>query len=292
MAGANDICKTTLALKHTYQQATPTRTISNAPETISKLATLTSQLGAVETLNATPTLQRINHDISGLTNTIKTEITEPVQGNSAVGARLYQHLSHHMQTLDQVTRIFGCADVATLPPGPTRSATSAATKPRLVTAVKSAMSNSVFWLAIIVALMGLVTGIFFKCRRREARKMCRTSMLIVYGDQCTVTHIVDMAQGGMKIEASEKVIEQKWADLYFCGHKVRGKMVWRNACYAGIKFKSRVSRETLEDVIRKSNKPLDQSGLETNATPCFSLGCHTNCPRHLPTTFSNKGDAG
>jgi len=124
--------------------------------------------------------------------------------------------------------------------------------------------------------------------RRSPRKICRTPMLISYGDQCTVTHIVDINRQGMKIEAAQKQVENPWFDLHFCGHKIQGKIAWRNKYYARIKFRTRISNEVLNDVIEKSGSPLGDSGLAKNATPCFSVGCHTSCPRHLPTAISEE----
>ncbi|MGB3280279.1 MAG: hypothetical protein WBA92_13900, partial [Pseudorhodobacter sp.] len=94
------------------------------------------------------------------------------------------------------------------------------------------------------------------------------------------------------IEAAKKEVANQVVDLYFCGHHVQGKIAWKNKFYVGIRFKTKISQQMLDDVISKSHKALAESSLGEKATPCFHYGCHINCAHHLPTAISEKQPSG
>lgn len=131
--------------------------------------------------------------------------------------------------------------------------------------------------------------VFKTDRRRYERRSCHTPVLITYNDQCTVSYILDIGRGGTKIEAPKNAVPEEWLDLYFCGNRVRGKAVWRNKFFIGFKFEQPVANSIVEDVVSGSVKSPRTDGIEKNASSCYAPGCHLTCPRHVPTTISQKG---
>jgi hypothetical protein len=291
-AGESVICDSTFQLRKIHQQSSLTQSISSPLEVITILNRFTTDLKIFSARNSNSAMGRLSDDLSGMVAELGNVTGVQHQDFDAIGSSLFRNLSDHMANLNLVEGIFGCAkaelSLAEFKTPNARYVNRISVElPSKISGV-SAIAASYSVIAIFLFLISIFVAFRLNRRRQDVRKFCRTSMLIVYGNQCTVTHIIDMNRSGMKIEAAQKDVEKVWVDLYFCGHKVQGKIIWRNTYFAGIKFKTRVDQQTLDDVMEKSRKPLGESGLEKNATPCFSIGCHTNCPRHLPTAISEK----
>jgi len=289
------ICSGIFQLKNIHQQSSQTQSVAHPLEAIAILNRFTTELETSKIRNSNTALRRVSDNFSGIAAELVNMTAERHHGLDVIGSHLFQNLSENMQGLNLVESVFGCkkAEIASIDSEAFSLRDPHRKLPGLWAKISriSAITTNYAVLPMIAVLMALFVAFRLKNRRRGGRKICRTSMLIVYGEQCTVTHIIEISRRGMKIEAAQKNIEKASVDLYFCGHRIQGEIIWRNEYFAGVKFKAKISQQTLDDVIKKSSAPLNESGLKENATPCFFVGCHTDCPHHLPTAISEKPDA-
>ncbi|WP_289041731.1 PilZ domain-containing protein [uncultured Aliiroseovarius sp.] len=285
----NNLCEYTSELTRIQQASALSQSISGAVHVVSILDNLVMKLEAIEDMNANSTLARVRRGLSNVVQKAEHNANATQHNSNIDRSVLYHALSAQMNNIILIEGMFGCGDGA----GAKRigDAKSRGKLGRLTTvnwSGPSALPISLmgFTLPFIIALTALQTPLLYKLLRKDVRKICRTPILVVYGDQCTVSHIVDISQAGMKIEAPGKDPKGTRVDLYFCGHKISGDIVWRNTFFAGIKFRHRMGQKALNDAINTSHKTLGESGLDQRATPCFYVGCHVRCPKHLPTSIS------
>ncbi|WP_205965521.1 PilZ domain-containing protein [Pseudorhodobacter turbinis] len=146
------------------------------------------------------------------------------------------------------------------------------------------------YLALFLFILIVAIIIFYprKEKRKTIRMICNIPLHVKYEKHCTITRIVDLSQGGMKIKATDKDVDETWAQYNFAGIKLEGKTVWRNKAYAGIQFRKHISPETIDKVMKRNNQPISESDVGQTAPACFHAGCHKNCSLHLPTTTSLK----
>lgn len=281
-AATNLICGNSFQLRTIYQQSDDAKSVADPLAALGHLNQLVSGLETAGQSNSNATLDSARADLSATA----AGLDEGRDG--ALGATLFRSLSVVMPQIDLVARMFGCAQLET----PVRGTASPEQRMSVgfwsnVTSA-SAATISYSLLLILGVVPSLIAAFRLNGRWRSAGTSCRTSTLIVYGKQCTVTHIVEISRKGMKVEAAHKEADDTWLDLYFCGHSVQGRIVWRNAYFAGIRFRHQVSQQAVNDVLNKSLEPLGDSGLGDKATPCFYTGCHVDCPRHVPTALEDE----
>lgn len=284
------ICDNTFNLKRTHQLSYQSQSIPNSSKTISTLAALAAELETYEYMTSNSAFASLSAELSNLAANLANIERIEHENSDAIGVTLFHGISQNMHSLNRIESLFGCRSTefpdSKLKASDLRSGNIQLTYFGFNSNELPELSAGLAFLTTAVFLAILAVGIFLKLGRQEVRRICRTSLLIVNGDQCTVTHIVDINQSGMKVEASQVTTVSEWMDLYFCGYKFEGKIVWRNTYYAGVKFRTKPSRNLCNDVIQKSHKSLEESGLEENAPSCFSIGCHLNCPHHRPTALS------
>lgn len=290
-SGTAAICDNLLQMSRAYQKSKSRQSVVNPLAVMANLDTLATEIDTAEHLASDLVLSSAASELAAMVAELQL-VAEVSQNDDVIGSVLFQKMSAQLEVLNRVGDAFGCeqAGVSFNDTDSQMSVLASETSGNVLSrlsglpaySIHSFLFTAVFVLLFLVAVFRLNQG------RRDVRKICHTSLLMVYGDQCTVTHIVDMSRGGMKVEAAKKDMNRTWVDLYFCGHRVQGKIIWRNAYFAGIRFKTKVSLQIVEDVLQNSRKPLEESGLQGHATSCFSVGCHLNCPRHLPTAISEK----
>lgn len=290
---STSICGDIFFLKTVQKQSAQTQAIPNPHATLQAANRLLAKFSALESQVANPALDHASHSLLRMLAKLDRLVASSPPNPEIIAPSAYLDLSGALTALTQIENIFGCDKLrAIFTDVPSNSPQSGDGELMAVVGSLTAMAVPYALLPFFAISIAIVAAFIYKSTRREDRKICRTSLLIVYGKQCTVSHIVDIGRNGMKIEASKKEVENPLVDLYFCGHSVQGKIAWRNKFYVGIRFKTKISRQMLDDVIDKSHKGLADSNLNKKATPCFHYGCHINCAHHLPTAISEKEHSG
>ncbi len=195
--------------------------------------------------------------------------------------------------LELITVIFGCDYIVSTGGGPD-------TKPLAIRHIPAAGQEeeggvgsarnpivlgggSLGFLAVVAAILARLGF-----RGRAKREVCNTPVLVSIEKGCTKTRIVDINRNGMKIEAAPIHMQDDCVDLYFCGHRRRGKIRWKNEYFAGILFQKRIPQAAVADVIEKSQSSMENSGLERNAPPCYHDDCHRSCSKHCASAMSER----
>lgn len=213
-------------------------------------------------------------------------------GFDTLAALTFSALARSVDDLSLLGATFGCAPsrpagaLVDLQPGTGASALSKRLWTVITRQTFAALDYAV--IVLVMALLALVAFVGRRLRREHVRHMCRIPLHVVYGDECTVTVILDIALGGMKIEAPAADVGRDWVQMHFAGQMREGKIVWRNSYYAGVRFRTKLSEQALAGILEQNLKPLKDAGIEKTSTECFYPGCHLACSRHLPTAISVK----
>lgn len=195
--------------------------------------------------------------------------------------------------LELITVIFGCDYIVSTEGGPD-------TKPLAIRHIPAAGQEdeggvgtvrdpivlgggSLGFLAVVAAILARLGF-----RGRAKREVCNTPVLVSIEKGCTKTRIVDINRNGMKIEAAPIHMQDDCVDLYFCGHRRRGKIRWKNEYFAGILFQKRLPQAAVTDVVEKSQTLMENSGIEKNSPPCYRPGCEKECVKHCPSAMSER----
>ncbi|SMX43272.1 hypothetical protein [Octadecabacter ascidiaceicola] len=200
-------------------------------------------------------------------------------------------LSQVMTSLSSVSALFGCTEVQEVeqiaePIGPIDLSTKPFLHSLMEFVTKTNPTGANLFLFVLAIALAALAGRFVMIRlRKDNRKMCRTFVLCDFSGACTISHIVDINRRGIKIEAPKEDVSNEFCSFYFAGIEQPGRIVWRNKYFAGVRFKKRISAADLQKVLDASQQPIETSGLRDKATPCYSDGCHLNCPRHKETAL-------
>ena len=144
-------------------------------------------------------------------------------------------------------------------------------------------------LAAILLGLGLLCAGAYRTLRRQGRcrrKICRTTALLKYGENCTVTHVLDVSRRGAMLEAPEADLPKEGLTLYLAGHCIPARIAWSNHLFAGLAFDSPISAETEADILVASHAENELSEINRQAPDCFFPGCHEACARHRATKIS------
>ncbi|UWQ13145.1 hypothetical protein K3556_09180 [Aliiroseovarius sp. M344] len=292
VAGDAQVCHAITNLRLTQQQLGAAGIAGDPSAIAAQLSSLSSQLKRVAKTNANDKQGRVIGELQSAITLLGQE-TRRAQGDPENVIRdLEQYLPQLDLTLQRLEPIFGCRQSSQVSSGegakpivPARHLGRVATS-TILNATPAKMTASAVAVIAMVALTMLV--IRWSLKGREARLLCRTPLLVTYGDNCSVTQILDVNRSGMKVEVAPEHTVGLRVDLYFCGHKATGQVMWRNTYFAGIRFKPKISAKMLQDVLAKNRMSMADSGLPTKATPCFSIGCHKTCGRHHATEISKR----
>ncbi|WP_371168902.1 hypothetical protein [Aliiroseovarius sp. 2305UL8-7] len=285
MANDAQLCGSISKVRLDQQRLASADTLADPYETMAHVALVSAHL------------RRINRSNVGSSDALFPVISaldrvtgRPQLDNAMVAANLRHNLPAILGDLDRIAPLFGCRTDkqaivgGTAKPLAVSDTLTGQAVDRLKRASPVVIGASV---AVVLALIiGAGLAFHWGLRDRTTRLVCRTPLLMSRGAQCTITNILDINRSGMKVEVAPEHAERMWFDLFFCGHNTRGQVKWTNAYFAGIQFKSKISPQMLKDVIAKSRTTLEDSGLASNVTPCFSHGCHETCPRHQATAIS------
>ncbi|WP_157056544.1 hypothetical protein [Pseudorhodobacter aquimaris] len=292
MASVNDICAAVADLKLTYSIALRTRSVDTPFAALRGLGSLSRDFTAYLVRNPAPNLSEIATRLTTRFNQWNHSAGIQSLNEDAVRSTMYWNLSIIQRDLTFIGGALDCGSVVAARSS-SRTARRGDNQQSLSEDLKRTFKKLVpsgGYLAIFATLIALLAIIFYprKKKRGSTRRICNIPLHIYYGKQCTVTRIVDLSEGGMKIEATEKYMGQTWAEYNFAGFQREGKVAWRNTAYAGVKFRKCLTSEMIKTAMKYNNKPLGESGIEKTAPACFHVGCHKNCVDHLPPTLSSK----
>lgn len=86
---------------------------------------------------------------------------------------------------------------------------------------------------LLLVAAGVALWLYRRRVRRFERKLCRTPVLLKYGDECTMSHVRDISRGGAMLERPDRDIPAQGLELYLCGHVIAARIAWRNHLYLG-----------------------------------------------------------
>ncbi|KEJ89669.1 PilZ domain-containing protein [Sulfitobacter donghicola] len=292
-AAGDKICSSVIQLEGISRKGSKSQVEGDRHAAIDLLNTLVTNLKSATDSNANLALVRVGAKLEREARELQSLQGSGQGKGTGFDQILHRFLSRNLGELALVYNVFGCDDlksVNTIFKASETEYESQSFGGMQALLRKIQMVSASIWAGLILALSAAAYGIFkMRKRTRGARKLCYTSMVVRWGGDCTFTHILDISRRGMKIEAAKgDQIGEGWIDLYFCGHKVQGKVVWRNKYYSGIRFRERISPRVLQSVVGTSGKPLEETGFEENATSCYSKGCHLTCVHHLKTEISEE----
>lgn len=291
-AGVDGICAGVESLKLVQSRSRAAQSIENPVAAIDSLTRLSADLRGNLVIFPNPELIRIDRSLFTATRSLRRAADPDHAAYSTLGALTFSTLTQNLADLRLIETTFGCQP--SRPEGVLADLqTGARPSPlieRLWSVITDQSSAVLVYLGIALVMALLAVAAFFrrKFNRESVRQMCRIPLHIVYGTQCTVTVILDISLGGMKIEAPAADAGRDWAQFHFAGQKLEGRIVWRNLYYAGIEFRDRLNAQTLAAILEQNLKPLKDAGIENTSTDCFFPGCHVTCDRHLPTAISVK----
>lgn len=290
VAGRANICDGATVLKLIYSKSSRDQTVENPAAIVAILKQLEQDIS--ENLNASlpSDLFRAARNLAKVNAGVKQSLTDQSNYVGTAGPALFWALRGSLGDLTVVSKVFGCRpalgqnSLAKIPPVGQSHITLGQRLSNMTNLLATKLVYA--WVPILAAAAIFAALFFAKRRRAEVRKICNIHLHVVYGQECTVTRIFDLSQSGMKIEAAAKDTKKKWLDFHFGGQKIEGKIAWRSPLYAGVVFRKRLSKETLDAIMTTSNKPINESGIEKTTTGCFHEGCHVDCPLHIPTALS------
>lgn len=292
VADAVAICEGIAKLQLIHSRSKEAQSDDNPTATVEILYALEQKISEDMNSYADPEVIRATSNLSALVAVLRQSGNGQHLLSDAAGPTMFWNLYAIMGDLAAAQRAFGCDPTSrsSSTPEPLPAGQRSISSGQKATNNVSILAPKLIY-AWVLLLIGIVAfGIIWrkKNRRADERKICNIVLHVVYGEQCTVTRIFDISQSGLKMEASAKDVEKKWLDFHFAGHKVEGKIVWRSKLYAGVKFRKRLSKEVLDEVMATNCSPVSQSGIEKTSAACFHDGCHLDCPLHLPTVIFLK----
>jgi len=292
-ADVNQICPRISNLQYVYGQSRHAASVDDPWPVIVTLGNLAADIRHSLTIYATAELTRIGDEFSASARALRRAADPESSESATLGARTFTAVSDAQAALAFLDTHFGCAAVLRYvdPVEQRPSTVGSGVFGRHWSQIVETAGVIQAYIWVFAALLALVVAAYVHrgMRRKNPRHMCSIPVLVVYGDTCTVTKMIDISRGGIRIEAAaEKKIDHAWVDLHFCGLKVAGQIQWRNKFYAGVEFRERLSDAVLTKVLGQNRVPIAESHIEETSPPCFAVGCHLNCSRHLQTAIALK----
>jgi len=224
---------------------------------------------------------------------IAQQLKNPGKLNSHITTRLSagQIQSIKIQ-IKKLIDLFGCQNDVTRTKDNYQPVTNAKETQSILTFTENLFSPGTLLvsLSFLICIIGL--PIWYSrsetAKRAAHRRGCLSRALMTFGNNCTVTYVSNINQGGAKLQAPIVDIPTDNVELYLAGYRIEAQKVWANDYFLGVKFKKPISEQAVTDIVEAY---LDKDQLTTigeNATDCFYPGCHTSCKKHRATQISVK----
>ena len=116
-----------------------------------------------------------------------------------------------------------------------------------------------YFALVIVAFLGLFGLLYYRRKRsraREHRRIINTAVPISLNKKTANMIMVDITRNGFKVEHAGLIETQKKLRVQLNGRWHSGQIMWRNAHYAGVKFKKPIDEAGFRQIISAPNKTL------------------------------------
>lgn len=288
------ICARVAELESLARQAGATGRSNDPEASLEKLVRFHAEIEALEEIATIPTVQRAKVDLANLVSDLAGPSGAAIASNTAMSRRIGIVLLAHGELLGFVKKAFECDAAAIRFPArgsevlsTVRSQSPVPLKPAATQGEHWPITGNLFLLALLLLSLLIVLR-NPEQNRRSVRHFCHIPAVMRNSSRCTKTHIVDISEGGMRVEAPQQWDMREEVKLLFCGYVSRGRIVWRNKFFAGIQLDEAISDGMIHEVVAaKSSASLD-AAVQRRALPCHSSDCHRRCPKHRPTALSQS----
>lgn len=288
------ICARVSELESLARQAGATGRTNDPETTLAKLVRFHAEIETFGEFATIPTVQRAKADLARLSSDLAGPSGAAIASNTAMSRRLGIVLLAHGEFLGFVKKAFECDAAAIRLPGrgsevlnTVRSQSPHPLKPAAVQGEHRPFTDNVFLLALLLLSLMIVLR-QPEQKRRSVRHYCHTPAVMRNGSRCTKTHIVDISERGMRVEAPQEGVEKEEVKLFFCGYELRGRIVWWNKYFAGIQFDKAVTDRMIHEVVAATSSASLGATVQRRALPCHAPDCHRLCPVHRPTALSQN----
>ena len=110
---------------------------------------------------------------------------------------------------------------------------------------------------IVLCILGLVGGYYFRRRAqkykyREARRYLNTTTDIEINQKTSSAVMVDISMNGTKLKHDGSLRDRKTLKINLDGKWYVGDIMWTNDFYAGVRFKTPISRSTFNSLVKSA----------------------------------------
>lgn len=288
------LCTRVAELESLAKQAGATGRSNDPETTLERLVRFHAEIEAFEELATIPTVQRAKADLENLIPDLAGLSGAAIAFNTAMSRRIDIVLLAHGELIGFVKKAFECDAAAIRFPArgseflsTDRSQSPDPLKPAAAQREHWPITEILFLLALLLLLLLIVLR-NPEQNRRSVRHFCHLPAVMRNSSRCTKTHIVDISEGGMRVEAPQEGVLREEVKLFFCGHVSRGRIVWRNKYFAGIQLDKAISDRMIHEVVAAKGSASLGAAVQRRALPCHSSDCHRRCPKHHPTALSQN----
>lgn len=232
----------------------------------------------------------IDRQLSGAGNPVSADDVFTTDGATALPRELTSLIAR-----------LGCRENPNLEPAPqgviagkAKSATPASPQKR-PSAAGSGQGADTSLSGVVMLAIAAITGTVLlpayfwfshAARKNRIKRGCCVKALLVYGELCTVTYVLQVGKKGAKLQAPSADLPAEGVELFVAGHRIKVKKDWMNQYYLGLTFVSPQSEEVVAEIIAESQELDPLSRLEENPPDCFYTDCYLNCKNHRETQLS------
>jgi len=109
-------------------------------------------------------------------------------------------------------------------------------------------------LGLLVCAIVFLMFVWFSeaSKRARLRRRCHTMALLTFGNNCTVTHVLDIGRRGAKLQAPMVNIPTKRVELHLAGYRIVAKQAWANRYFLGLAFENSISAQMVAYIVGSS----------------------------------------
>ncbi|MCA0908532.1 PilZ domain-containing protein [Ruegeria marisrubri] len=288
------ICARIAELESLAKQVSATGRSNDPEATLDKLVRFHAEIEAFEELATIPTIQRAKVELANLLSDLAGPSGAAIASNTAMSRRVDIALLAHGEFLGFVRKVLECDAAAIRLPArgsevlsKVRSQSPPPLKPAAPQREHWPITGNLFLLALLLLSLLIVLR-NPEQNRRSVRHYCHIPAVMRNSSRCTKTHIVDISEGGMRVEAPQEADLREDVKLFFCGYVSRGRIVWRNKYFAGVQLDEAISDGMIHEVVAAESSASLGAAVQRRALPCHSPDCHRRCPKHRPTALTQN----
>jgi len=285
--GPSAICAQVSELEALAEQAEASDRSSDPTTTAAKLVDLHGKLPDVTDLVTLPSAIAARNSLRGL-------VAQGREDHDALFAqRVTQVLLDHQAYFAAIKASFDCDAVVVQASGgdseDAKPETARAGTPLAPKTPEGEHRPLIYNISLVFLSLVLLTLLRrSQEQRRSVRHICHTPTIMQSRNRCTKTYIVDISDGGMRIEAPAEGNEGDDIDLFFCGRRLRGRIMWRNTYFAGVQLGKSIDERLVHEVVAATVTKSESAQVPAHTLPCHTPDCHRSCRLHHPTALSMR----